>query len=220
MIYRHKSKMIFRKMEEQDAINDLLELKKESWWGSHQTLINNSDDQSKWYKSIPNNQLFMIGEYPEGTSVGVGIYTNIDTYSKSASLSGSVFKSQRSPVVVNAAFETGLDFAFEILNLQRVESEVLEYNVPSIKIQLNLGFTIEGKKRRSVYKSGRYYDSIILGMLRDEWLEQPRVIAMGKSCNIDFDHDIVEKLSQRLSQDNQALNDQLLRLTSTLHHQS
>ena len=212
--------MIFRKMEEQDAVYDLLELKKQSWWGNHQTLINNSDDQIKWYKSIPSNQLFMIGEYPQGTSVGVGIYTDIEMYSRSAKLSGSVFKPHRTPEIVNSAFEAGLDFAFEILNLQRVESEVLEYNIPSIKTQMNLGFVIEGKKRKSVYKSGRYYDSIILGMLRDEWMDHPRVKAMNGSCNHDFDHDMAQKLSDRFSQDNQALNAQLLRSMSILHDQS
>ena len=54
----------------------LLGLKQESWWGTHQTLIFNIEDQQKWYENIPSNQLFMIA-LKDDEPVGVAAYTDM-----------------------------------------------------------------------------------------------------------------------------------------------
>lgn len=137
-------------------------------------------------------------------SVGVAVYTDIDWCSRSLRISGSIYKNQRKPEIIKAGFTAGLDFAFEVLNMQRVEAEVLEYHVTAQQLEIDyLGFTIEGRKRKVVYKCGRYYDSIMLGMLREEWQNHFRVKAYGDSCNLNFSHDKMEKLTKRFGKESE-----------------
>jgi RimJ/RimL family protein N-acetyltransferase len=201
-MYEHKDGINFRKIEASD-LPALLELKRESWWGTHKSLIINSEDQRRWFESIPSDQLFLIAEtrWDNGWEpCGVAVYTNIDMISRTLQIAGSIYKAFRKTETVKNCFSGGLDFGFEMLNMQRIEAEVLEYNVPSQQLEIDhLGFTVEGRRRRAVYKCGRYYDSIQMGLLREEWEAQPRVKAYGDTCNKNFSHDKMERLSKRFS---------------------
>lgn len=127
--------------------------------------------------------------------LGVVLYSEIDPISRVMSISGSVYKDQRSEINNKDLFDCGLDFAFEILNAYRVEAEVLECNLPAQQLEIDhLGFRIEGVKRQSVYKSGKYYNSLVLGLLREEWEIQRFNGYSDKSCNLNFDHELAEKL--------------------------
>jgi RimJ/RimL family protein N-acetyltransferase len=61
-----------------------------------------------------------------------------------------------------------LDFAFEDLNLHRVELTVLEGNEPAMKTYLSAGFAREGVMRQAAHIDGRYVDVVFMGVLRDE----------------------------------------------------
>lgn len=63
-----------------------------------------------------------------------------------------------------------LDFAFNTLGLEKVNSEAYEFNERSKNYSLKCGYVIEGKKRSQVFRHGRRWDVIILGVLREEWL--------------------------------------------------
>lgn len=187
-MYNHKSGIYLRKIN-RDDLQFLLDLKNESWWGTHKTKISNLDDQIKWYESMPSDQIFMIAQNSDGL-IGVACYTDIDYFSRTLNISGSIASNFRNPEIVRKSFACGLDFAFEILNVQKVNAEVLETHISAQKLEIEyLGFKCEGRKRRSVYKSGRYYDSIILGMLREEWESNQRVLNYKGSCNLNFDHE-------------------------------
>ena len=191
MRYNHKDGISLRKLEFED-LNCLLDLKRESWWGTHKTLIVNKDDQEKWFRNIGKDELYLIAE-KDSKVIGIAVYTCIDYISRKLSISGSIIKKHRAAEIVIPAFSAGLDFAFEILNMRRVEAEVLESNLASLKLELDhLGFTIEGRKRSAVYKSGVYYDSLVLGLLRNEWEVQDRVMSYEGSCSLNFDHSIAE----------------------------
>ncbi len=62
-----------------------------------------------------------------------------------------------------------IEYAFNELNLQRIESSVYDFNERSIAMQKKVGFQIEGRRRKAIFKGGRYVDEIILGILREEW---------------------------------------------------
>ena len=211
-MYTHKDGISLRKVHTGD-LHPLLALKQESWWGTHGTLIVNIEDQRNWYDSLGHNELFMIAE-KASTPVGVSCYTEIDWYSRTLNISGSIFKEARKnwDGVVKPGFSAGLDFAFEVLNMFRVGAEVLETHAAAQKVELgHLGFVIEGRRRKAVYKAGRYYDSIQLGLLREEWEQSPRVLGYQGCCNDNFDHDLADKSIARFNRVNQeALGDQSL----------
>lgn len=61
-----------------------------------------------------------------------------------------------------------IEYAFQTLNLRRVELRVYEYNVRAIRIYERLGFKHEGRMRESKWSEGRYWDTLFMSILRDE----------------------------------------------------
>ena len=198
-MYTHKDGIKLRKLHKGD-LHSLLKLKEESWWGTHSTLIVNIEDQLKWYESIGHNQLYMIALNSEDKAAGIACYTDIDWFSRSLNISGSIYKEFRRMDVVKPSFSCGVDFAFEVLNMQRVGAEVLETHSAAQHLEIgHLGFKVEGRRRRAVYKAGRYYDSILLGLLREEWESQDRVKGYAGCCNANFDHEKAQECIQRFN---------------------
>jgi RimJ/RimL family protein N-acetyltransferase len=66
---------------------------------------------------------------------------------------------------------TGLivQHAFETLNLNRVWLHVYEHNERAIRVYMAVGFKKEGVLRQHDYREGRYWDTIIMAILREEW---------------------------------------------------
>lgn len=60
-------------------------------------------------------------------------------------------------------------YAFETLNLNRVELRVYENNERAIRAYQRVGFQREGVLRRSVHREGRWMDTYVMAVLRDEW---------------------------------------------------
>ena len=222
-MYTHKDGIKLRKLHKGD-LHSLLALKQESWWGTHATMIINIEDQLEWYERISSRELYMIAEVDSNkpsvsgkkgfmgsevkrqgvVPVGIACFTEIDWFGHSCNISGSIYKSQRKDFanMVKPAFSSGLDFAFEVLNMQRVGAEVLETHAMAQHLEIgHLGFKIEGRRRRAVYKAGRYYDSIQLGILREEWVTSPRVEAYEGCCNDNFDHEMADKAIKRFNRD-------------------
>ena len=59
--------------------------------------------------------------------------------------------------------------AFEQLNLHRVTWWTFAENEASLALAKKMGFKEEGRTRDSVFFDNRYHDSVILGLLRDEY---------------------------------------------------
>lgn len=63
-----------------------------------------------------------------------------------------------------------LEFAFEKMNMQRVEFRADNNNLRSIAAMKGIGCTVEGVLRQNVIKAdGGRRDSIVLSILKDEW---------------------------------------------------
>lgn len=198
-MYKHKNGILLRKLEEKDL--DLLHyIKSESWWGMHGMFLSNSVDQKKWFDSLNDRNIALVAVLPEDKySLGYCLVSNINWISGTASISGAIEPEMRSfEADVKNSFAAGIDFAFEMLNLQRLEAEVVEFNIPAQKLEIDyLGFKVEGRKRRSVYKNGAYCDSLVLGILREEWAADPRVVALGDCCNTSRGPSKIKKLCER-----------------------
>jgi diamine N-acetyltransferase len=62
-----------------------------------------------------------------------------------------------------------LRHGFNTLNLHRIYLRVYEYNLRGIRAYEHAGFVQEGRLRQDVFRNGRYYDVIIMSVLRTEW---------------------------------------------------
>jgi len=67
------------------------------------------------------------------------------------------------------ATKTMLRYAFQELNLHRVELEVFAYNPRAIRCYEKAGFRHEGTRRQSHFHNGHYHDSHRMGILREEF---------------------------------------------------
>jgi RimJ/RimL family protein N-acetyltransferase len=65
-----------------------------------------------------------------------------------------------------------LDFAFQELNLHRVQATVFRYNRRSVAMCERLGFQREGIYREFIHRDGQRYDMILYGLLRREYRGQ------------------------------------------------
>jgi RimJ/RimL family protein N-acetyltransferase len=68
------------------------------------------------------------------------------------------------------AIGLALRFAFQELNLHRVQLTVFGYNQRAIRVYEKLGFRREGVYREHIQRDGARYDMYLYGILRPEWL--------------------------------------------------
>jgi len=62
-----------------------------------------------------------------------------------------------------------LRFAFDTLNLHRVELEVFEFNPRAMRAYEKAGFRLEGTRRQALFQDGRYWDAHRMAILCEEF---------------------------------------------------
>jgi RimJ/RimL family protein N-acetyltransferase len=70
------------------------------------------------------------------------------------------------------ALRTVVRWAFDHLNLHRIELSCDPQNAPARRIYEKCGFVVEGTRRRRHYERGDYHDELIMGLLREEFEPQ------------------------------------------------
>lgn len=60
-------------------------------------------------------------------------------------------------------------FGFQQLNVPRISSWCLAENVAYARVLEKLGLRLEGRLRENVYLKGRWWDTLLYGMLEIEW---------------------------------------------------
>jgi RimJ/RimL family protein N-acetyltransferase len=68
------------------------------------------------------------------------------------------------------AMQLLLAFAFDELNLHRVQLTVFSYNARAIALYEKLGFQREGTFREFMQRDGKRHDMHLYGLLRSEWV--------------------------------------------------
>lgn len=62
-----------------------------------------------------------------------------------------------------------LDYAFRVLNLNRVELHVFATNERAIRSYRKVGFQEEGRLRKRRFVQGAYVDELVMAILREAW---------------------------------------------------
>jgi RimJ/RimL family protein N-acetyltransferase len=68
-----------------------------------------------------------------------------------------------------AAVEAGVRFAFEVLELHRLEADTDPRNRRSIRVLLGLGFVQDGMLKERYLVNGERQDAALFGLLRPDW---------------------------------------------------
>ena len=90
-------------------------------------------------------------------------------YNKKAELGIILKKDYRKKGYAKEALNLVLEYAFNKMNLHRVEAEVIEYNTASLKLVEKFGFVLEGRLREAKYSGGKYWDILRYGLLKSEF---------------------------------------------------
>lgn len=61
-----------------------------------------------------------------------------------------------------------LDYAFNSMNLHRIEAKIAEDNTPSLRLLLKNGFKLEGRHREDYLVDNQFEDSIIYSKLKSD----------------------------------------------------
>lgn len=65
-----------------------------------------------------------------------------------------------------------MKYAFEELHLNRLDGSIIKYNEASRKLYCDkCGWVVEGVKRKSAFKMNEYHDELLVGILREEYLD-------------------------------------------------
>jgi RimJ/RimL family protein N-acetyltransferase len=170
-MYEH-SEIILRKLEAANLVS-VTELKRESWLFTHRVSIVNWDDQERWWKCLsgedvhtPKNLVLTASQ--ENTTFGIYKILNVDYINRTADVGWDVYEKNRGKGLGKKLVTAGAAFCFDILNLRRLDAEILANNGASLKCAQNAGFSKEGVRRQAVHKLGEYVDSVVLGLLSSE----------------------------------------------------
>ncbi len=135
-------------------------------------------EQRQWIANYHNSDRLIrfIVEVEGGAAIGMVMLTGIDWKNRSAHIGYKcdLNSPDRRKGDMKLAVSALLDYAFNELNLHRIEAEMLEYNTASQNMARAMGMVQEGRRRRCVFRSGAYHDVLVMGLLEDEWRKKRR----------------------------------------------
>ena len=137
----------------------------------------NSDVDNGWYENYLRSRggavrCAIVDDANESKILGLISLTSVDNVNRSAEMHMMIGQAQnRGKGLGFFAVESILKHGFMDMNLNRIEMGVLETNIPAQRLYEKAGFVREGVKRSSNFKNGRYVSTIIMGLLRDEYLQ-------------------------------------------------
>lgn len=131
--------------------------------------------QNNWFNNNVNNQnnIRLIIETEEDGAVGFANIVNIDWKNRSAFHGIKIAnKKFRLRGIGTDTVMAVMKYAFEELQLNRLDGTIIKYNEPSRKLYCDkCGWKLEGIKRKSVFKQNDYHDELIVGILKEEYEE-------------------------------------------------
>lgn len=123
--------------------------------------------------SMCNNKettLFTICSVENDVPLGITAFVRIDWVSRAAVFFIALFNSDIwSKGFGSEATSLMVKFAFDTLNLNRIQLHVSNENPNAIKAYTKAGFQLEGTLREAMYYDNRYIDFSVMGLLRNDY---------------------------------------------------
>ncbi len=174
VVYYEGSRIYFRPLELEDEphlrrwIND-----PRVWRTLGHYLPKNAQAERAWIESLYKSEtdvVFGVALKENDALVGTTGLHRVNPVSRSAVFGiciGDV--SQHNMGFGTEATRLCVQYGFEVLNLNRIELEVLANNFRGIRTYQKAGFQPEGCRRQAMYRNGRYEDVYVFAILRAEY---------------------------------------------------
>jgi ribosomal-protein-serine acetyltransferase len=120
-------------------------------------------------KQFANRERFALGVWFENQMAGPIEFNYLDWQNRKTEIGFWLGESFQGRGLITKSCRALVDYAFDELNLNRVEMRCGVENLKSRKIAEKLGFWEEGIIRDAEWLHDRFVDFVIYGMLADEW---------------------------------------------------
>ncbi len=136
-------------------------------------LFQNADDllnmsETRVYPNgMPTEIIFRIEK--ETTLIGEVRLKNLRWFNRKAELSIIIHKDHQGDGFGKDVLNHIIEYAFNKMNLHRLEAEALEFNETSVMLLEKLGFQLEGRLREAKYHNDKYWDILRYGLLKSEF---------------------------------------------------
>jgi RimJ/RimL family protein N-acetyltransferase len=132
-------------------------------------------DQEEWYKKTridEHTKRFIIELIDSHEAIGYTGLWDIDWKDRRAYTGIILKRDYWGKGYGRDSVMTLMHYAFYELGLMRLDSDIIEYNNSSLKLYLErCGWKKEGIRRRHIFRNGRFFDRILIGILREEYEE-------------------------------------------------
>ena len=134
------------------------------------------DWEEEWFDALKHKEdavhfsVYVITENKPDTIIGNCAIHDINSKNRACSCGITIGeKDYQNKGYGTETMEMLVEYGFNTLNMNRIELTVYEFNIRAYKSYQKVGFIEEGRKRQARYHNGKYYDEIIMAILREEW---------------------------------------------------
>lgn len=119
-------------------------------------------------REVGRFSIYTLGE--KAKHIGVIEYREINIVSRRCSVGiGIGEKAYWGKGYGTDALKALIHYLFQTMNLNRVQLDTWSGNVRAIRSYEKCGFVVEGRMRNDAYIDGQYYDTIVMGLLKEEF---------------------------------------------------
>lgn len=111
---------------------------------------------------------FVISDKETGKYLGQIDLMMIDPIARKAEMAIVLMKSAQKKGYALESIRLILDYAFGVMNLNRVWLKCAEENEPAVRCYERAGFKIEGVLRNDLFIGGKYQNALIMGILKND----------------------------------------------------
>ncbi|MPY51746.1 GNAT family N-acetyltransferase [Streptomyces acidicola] len=119
----------------------------------------------------PEKAYFSVVELESQELVGEALLWGIDLHNRTAHLGISLLPAFRGRGLAVDVVRVLCEYGFAVRGLQRLQVETLVDNNAMIAAATRVGFSVEGTLRRSAWVYGAFVDTVVLGLLAEEWAQ-------------------------------------------------
>jgi UDP-4-amino-4,6-dideoxy-N-acetyl-beta-L-altrosamine N-acetyltransferase len=128
--------------------------------------------EADWVDAVLKDQsrtrvVLAIEDKTDGALVGFVYLNNIDWFARNAEFGILIGeRSRHGKGLAKEALALVADYAFETLNLHKLYLRVVAFNKRALTLYRAFGFAEEGIQRQQAFVRGRYYDVVLMGLIR------------------------------------------------------
>lgn len=134
-------------------------------------------DQKAWYESLGSRsgKLYFVAYSDQIPFIALVRMDEIDHLNRSIRVGADVLVELRGKGHGKAIYRTVLKYCFDQLNMHRIWLAVLGTNEHAKALYSKMGFMEEGRYRKAIFRNGEYVDYVLMSVLKEEYVEKPRL---------------------------------------------